>query len=98
MKQATEYINTVGASMQKTSVSMQQAGEIFQSAGTEPKTHARIGSRQKRSGYDGDMEGVPDKCMGAKSTKILEIHVRIPFVIFSIQLPHDYLRHYFAGI
>lgn len=98
MKQATEYINTVGASMQKTSVSMQQAVELFQSAGTEAKTHARIGRRRKRSGYDGDTEGVPDKRTGAKSTKKLEIHVRIPFVIFSIRLPHDYLRRYFAGI
>jgi hypothetical protein len=75
VKQATECISTVGVSIRNTSISMQQAGENFQSALTEVKTHARIGRRRRRNGYDGDTEGVPDKRTGPKPNKMLDIHV-----------------------
>jgi hypothetical protein len=76
VQQATGYINAVGASMEKTSAYMQQAGEDFQSAVRKAELRSRMGTRRKPNGYDGDTEGVvPDRRTGPKPTKMLNIHV-----------------------
>jgi hypothetical protein len=44
-----------------------------------------LGRRNRRSGYDADVEGVCDRRTGPKSKKVLKIHVRTSTIAF-IQL------------
>jgi hypothetical protein len=74
IQQATDHINTISASMQTTSISMQQTGENYLATAKEAKTSG-INRRRRRNGYDGDTEIVPDKRTGPKPSNVLNLHV-----------------------
>jgi hypothetical protein len=73
LMQASEAIQTAGASIQETHASMSEI----------PKKLTRIGRRKGPNGYDADIEGVCDRRTGPKSNKVLKIHVRTGAIAFS---------------
>jgi hypothetical protein len=76
LKQASETIQTAGASIQETRTSTTSTPE-------KPKKLTRIGRRKGPNGYDADVEGVCDRRTGPKSKKVLKIHVRTGAIAFS---------------
>lgn len=75
VKQATDHLNSIGASLRDTNASIQQASENFQTTVAQAKAATRVGRRRRRNGYDGDTENASDRRTGSKPTKILSLHV-----------------------
>jgi hypothetical protein len=80
VKQAVDAIQTAGASMQEINASMPE----------KPKMLAPVGRRNRRNGYDADVEDICDKRTGPKSKKVLKIHVRTSTIAF-IQLNFSFI-------
>jgi len=54
VKQATDHLNSIGASLRDTNASIQQASENFQTTVAQAMAAIRVGSRRRRNGFDGD--------------------------------------------